>query len=350
MLDLSVTSEVSLYLAQTDFAAKDVQPLTGGVGNFTFRVFLIQPFQGHSTVVLKHAKPYVAAHPDFPFTLERQVFEVEALKRVRAILAEDSLITVPEVYLFDQEAHAIIMEDAGPSASTLKQYVLDGKCQESTAQRIGTAIGEFTGLLHTWGKINLASFGENKEARKLSSWIIWGRVVSTLNGTDKLETIKESLDVSESDLKVIEEVASRLSASILTANETLVHGDLWSGNTLVSLDSKGKLKRIYVVDWELSKPGNPSVELGQFCAELHLLHLYHEEHSAMKLAVSAFIEAYTRNSRVSWSKLDVVRHIGGHIVVLSPRISWGDSVRTRQVIKQGVELLTRPDDLALLWL
>ena len=48
-------------------------------------------------------------------------------------------------------------------------------------------------------------------------------------------------------------------------------GDFWPGNMMVVLDGDRNLERIYVLDWELSRTGLPGADIGQFCAEIHLL-------------------------------------------------------------------------------
>ena len=40
------------------------------------------------------------------------------MHRVRALLGEDSFVTVPEVHLFDKDAAVIIMDDAGEDSET----------------------------------------------------------------------------------------------------------------------------------------------------------------------------------------------------------------------------------------
>jgi hypothetical protein len=41
-------------------------------------------------------------------------------------LPSDSIVTVPEVHLFDEEHHVIIMDDAGEGSVTLKALMKQG--------------------------------------------------------------------------------------------------------------------------------------------------------------------------------------------------------------------------------
>lgn len=72
-MDLTTEEGVSHYLASSQWPSTRVQRLSGGSGNFSFRATLVTPFNGASTVVVKHAKNYAAFSRDFPFAVERQV-------------------------------------------------------------------------------------------------------------------------------------------------------------------------------------------------------------------------------------------------------------------------------------
>ena len=112
-------------------------------------------------------------------------------------------------------------------------------------------------------------------------------------------------------------------------------GDFWPGNLMVRLDTAGGLERIYVVDWELAKAGLHGVELGQFCAEMHLLRRCYPEvcGETASAALKAFLEEYKPDDEVARSA--VVRW-GTHMVVLGARVEWGDKATSRAVVLEGV--------------
>lgn len=83
-LDLSIVGDVLAYLSSTPFASDDAVALSGGFGNFAYRLRLCNPIQNHCTLILKHAKPYVAAVKTWPFPVERQV-KYQTLTPVRDI-------------------------------------------------------------------------------------------------------------------------------------------------------------------------------------------------------------------------------------------------------------------------
>jgi hypothetical protein len=73
-LDLSLIPDLHAYLENHQpFQCTTIQVLSGGSGNFAFRLHLKERFEGRPSLVLKHAKNYVASARDIPFGLERQV-------------------------------------------------------------------------------------------------------------------------------------------------------------------------------------------------------------------------------------------------------------------------------------
>ncbi len=184
-------------------------------------------------------------------------------------------MTVPAVHLFDDKANVIIMDYCGEGAPNLKQMMLTDPPSGEMAAQVGTALGEFIGKLHNWGSNNsevLDYFNGNQTGRSISVFATYGRLVSTLSGADGLEVLSNPrpLEVPQQDMKVVEEVAEVKAHEVMTSMETVVMGDFWPGNVMISLgeDEMGDriIKRIYVVDWELVKPGVAGLDVGQFIA------------------------------------------------------------------------------------
>jgi 5-methylthioribose kinase len=71
--DLTTPEGVLAYVAPTPFASSRAESLSGGNANFIFRLHLNTPYEGHQTLVLKHAQPYLARAPAFPLPVSRQV-------------------------------------------------------------------------------------------------------------------------------------------------------------------------------------------------------------------------------------------------------------------------------------
>ena len=295
-IDLTTTQGVVVYLAATPFACAKAEPLSGGRTNFIFRLHLITPYQGRSTLVLKHARPYSAITPEFSIPVSRQVrkkisplsafqteplnvscrarhaipqdFEVDALRRVRAHFPPDAPVTVPTVHHFDGAHHAIVMDDAGSRALPLKAALLAGRVSRSRGAALGRALGEFLRELHARGRDDdrvgglREAFGGNVLGQELAVYATYGRLGSTLRALDRdggggggesengdralLRSVlgDEPLGVSEDTLRVVEALAERRAAQILEptadgADATFVMGDFWPGNILVVPEEEG---------------------------------------------------------------------------------------------------------------
>ena len=131
----------------------------------------------------------------------------------------DSVVTVPEVHLFDEEAHAIVMDDTGPGSINLKAFMQKGGPSLTMAKNIGESIGEFLGRLHKWGQGNkelCAAVQGNAQAKALAGWAYYGRLKDTLTGEAKVPFLSDPpLGVAESDLKVIDRLVEETTRSIL---------------------------------------------------------------------------------------------------------------------------------------
>lgn len=345
---LATVDGIRDYVADTPFSCSNVTALTGGYGNYTFRLHLANPYMGQKTLVLKHGKAWLPADK-----LDRQTYDAEALRRVRTILPADSLVTTPNVYLFDTTSHVIIMEDCGADAVPLKELFLqDGALSVGIAHKIGTALGTFLAQVHTWGRNDevLDFFEGNREARMISAWATYGRVVSTLT-TDNLPALSDPpLDVSAQELEDLAAVADDTAETIRSARETVVHGDFWPGNMMVRLRGEGDaardVERIYMLDWELVKPSLPGFDVGQFAAEVHQARSFYPHcEAATSTLLQAFLTAYREGSRegdMERTARLALTNVGAHLATWTPRIStWSDRQMVRKVVMEGVQYLLR---------
>ncbi|KAE9409172.1 hypothetical protein BT96DRAFT_984905 [Gymnopus androsaceus JB14] len=324
--DLANLNDLTEYLQTTPFASSAIHVLTGGTGNFACRLQLLSPYQGR-----------------YPFSLERQKFEVEALRIVEASIPSTSFVSVPKVHFFDEKESVIIMDDCGVHSTTLKQFVLDRKCTSDLADKIGSQLGMFLRLIHGINRERNPDvcdvFAGNAEAKRISAWATYGRLVSTLNGKDALPAlIDPALHIEEEDMKMISEVVERTSTMISEAKDTFTMGDFWPGNILLSLDPHtGNVEGIDVVDWELSKTGLPGLDLGQFTAEVDLLRKFYPsfEDSGTKM-IGALYGSYSASEDVART---AAIHWGAHLIAWTPRVHWGEKEDTRVMVANGVKLM-----------
>lgn len=273
------------------------------------------------------------------------------MERVKALLPADSLITTPEVYLFDEDAAVIVMEDCGEGVETLKALLLqDGGISVPLAHTVGHALGVFLARLHSWGakdQENREFFDKNAQAKSLSAWATYGRLVSTLSGEDKLEKLSDPpLNISQEQLDVVAQIAEWTTQAMHTAQETVLHGDFWPGNVMVRFkEERGErlVEKIYVLDWELAKVGLAGLDIGQFCAEIHQARTFYPASSdAASAVLDSFLSAY-RGQREGGVGPQVgqvaLKHVGAHLVAWTPRVPWGEKEKTREVVLAGLGCL-----------
>ena len=71
--DLTSANGLTLYLQNTPFAVKSVEKLAGGSINYTWRIALETPYQGHHSAIVKHAEDHIAQTPTLTFSTDRFV-------------------------------------------------------------------------------------------------------------------------------------------------------------------------------------------------------------------------------------------------------------------------------------
>jgi hypothetical protein len=254
------------------------------------------------------------------------------------------------VHHFHKEDGFIIMDDCGEGSVSLKQLMLEHNPSPALGSAIGAAVGEFLGLLHAWGRENesiVDFFAGNRKAQQLSAWATYGRLNSTLTGSDPLPALSDPpLNIPQSTVETITNLVGDISDAITSSKETVVNGDFWPGNIMINFDtnlSSGErsLQRIYVLDWELVSPGLPGSDAGQWLAEMHLVRRFHPSCAeAASNAIVEFLQSYrkTYGHGQALARTAMVR-IGAHLVVWTPRIPWGSKEQTRAVVKEGIGYL-----------
>ena len=283
-----------------------------------------------------------------------QRLEVEALRLARNIprLDDDNIVTAPAVRFFDEEAHVLIIDDAGSDTRTLKEMLINETLPGPLLEDIGAALGRFLSHIHGWNEhpdVDLSLFANNEVGKRISAFATYDRLVSTLTGGDNIPHLQDPcLEVTEEKLTIVSNLAETRTKEICSSTVVMTHGDFWPGNIMVSLrrGADGKIEaldKLYVIDWELAKTGLPALDLGQLCAELYLIARFHphREESA-KTTIRSFLSAYkqTQSTAMGTSTARVaLGHIGAHLVAWTPRITWGGRQETRDVVQEGVELL-----------
>ncbi|KAJ7029879.1 kinase-like domain-containing protein [Mycena alexandri] len=350
MHDLSAAAGVQAYLETSQFASSTVTPLTGGTGNFAFRLHLLRPYNGKSTAVVKHARPYVATAASIPLAIERQAFEAKALEKVKEGLNCGPKATVPSVYHLDEEAHILIMEDCGENSINLKSLLVSAPPSVTIAQDIGRALGQFLGRLHSWGTNEPAMldfFDQNEQAKEITAWVTYGRILPTLTSGNVPAVAFLPEPVPESDLDDIRAIIAERTAEINTSRAALTMGDFWTGNVMVNLTKDAitgetSFENLYVIDWELAKTGVAALDVGQFCAEALTVTLFKPDAvEASKALIEAFLTEYRAHCGVMAPHManTAAKHMGAHLVAITSGARWGTPEETAKAIEVGLEHL-----------
>lgn len=276
---------------------------------------------------------------------------------MNAVLPVDALARAPTLYHHDPKEHVLIMDDCGTDTRTLKQLIKDGLLDVPACRLIGRALGTFLATVHrecTKDEELMRELDKNTEMKKLSAFATYGRLVSTLNGERKGHTGEPLFDpplmetLPEATPQTVEEIAQETSQAIIGADAKSVFtmGDFWTGNIVVSTstDTAGALtvERIFVIDWELTKPGLPYLDFGQFVAEMHTLRRFHEA-SAKNLVdetLNEYYAAYREGYFVDEVYLrGATAHVGAHLLAWTAVAGWEPKEKVREVAQEGVRYL-----------
>lgn len=157
-----------------------------------------------------------------------QVFEVEAMTRVRLSLAPASLVTVPKIYHFDTHNNVIIMEDCGVDGISLREFLCSGHASSlGVAETVGRAIGEFLASMHEWSRNNpdgiLDVFDNSLHAKKMAAHINCDLMSATLPRPDTNDpSLLPDLEVVPSDIQAISKLSDEYRSRVMSTRD-LVH-------------------------------------------------------------------------------------------------------------------------------
>ncbi|KIM42772.1 hypothetical protein M413DRAFT_123435 [Hebeloma cylindrosporum] len=316
--------------AATGDAPFTVEVLTGGLMNHTARVRFASPLlvidgiklengDGIHSAILKHAPPYIAAAPNQPMSVDRQLTEKKALQifsgddstfpPVQAAVIQALVdryrqmgtigtsasvrINIPRYIWHDAKNNVIWIEDLG-QMKTLSQILL----QDSDPALETTHIQEFAAVL---GRFLSELF--QATANPPEPWITHATSTDSLSLYHYLtglvlKNCREFGDITEAEAVVLSERAGRaLRAKAEAEDVCLGMVDFWPGNILVELGAFG---RCGLIDWEYFRLTSASSELGMLLAHLHV-HLLNTPSSAtatqsnLRLFAKSTFRAYAQS-------------------------------------------------------
>lgn len=272
-------------------------------------------------------------------------------------------MTVPTLVFHDDQKHVVIMEDIGEGLRSLKDIMIKDPLSKHWAEAVGRGLGTFLATVHDKGSqdTELMRFsGSFPDAVRLEAWRSFGRLMDTLTGEGRAAgLIEPPLNLPQADLDKVAQLIDHYTAAIQGKHDTFTMGDFWPGNILLKTsrnpdNTEFTVERVYIVDWELAKPGLQGLDIGQFTAEICTLARVHptSETSTMNL-LSSFFSGYSHDRTIETRRIkDAAIYTGQHIVVGIPRFDWGNPSKEliRRVVLEGLEQILNGWDAGDAWL
>lgn len=344
-MDLTTVSKMSTYLTSRNIAFEDLKLLSGGICNFVFRITPTGPHTScaagyDGALILKHAQPYIAQNPNFAFSTSRMDLEHAVLTTLPHILPVNLLVAAVQVKNYDAENHLLTVHDGGSDTLKTAYSTLDA----STIQRLGAEVATWLSQLHICTAKPTNSIPSSSRP---SDWRrIWEN--DTLSKSiyrfsyNALAPTLEQYGYGEEGRRLGERINELYGAALQTDDDAICHGDFWPGNILLdhrpqTLLPGGETKRplLTVIDFEMSRRGNPATDVAQFAAEAWLLDTFR----GSKGLLLAFLERYGKLNRIDVARVAV--HMGTHLICWPARLGgeWGGEGALKECVRSGRELL-----------
>ncbi|KAI2642758.1 kinase-like domain-containing protein [Xylaria nigripes] len=346
-----IKSEVFEHLEQTPFAASSLQALSGGTANFIYHASLKTPVpDGTRDVLIKHGEGYVANSPAMKLTLVRCAVEKECLTELSKFHVEGKTelpgninftMRTPRFYYFDEQNN-IQVQEIMLQAKDLKTYSLSTypantpETLRPQCFQLGRALGKWLRNFHTWGKTQAGireTVARNAQMQQLKHMINFSWLV------DRVAQFPTIL----SEAKDVFEAVKDMTAKELENEGQLqiIHGDLWTGNVLLpdSPIRDGSDLTMFIIDWEMSQLGMPSLDLGQMIAELYELKLFKDITAGLWM-VQGFTEGYGPVSDDFAFRTAI--QTGAHLISFGTSVqNWGTTEQVEMVARTGRDIIVQ---------
>jgi len=234
-------------IPEFNFSGEPVE-LSGGNLNYVWRVPSIQ-----SSVIVKHAPPYITSNPEEPLDPGRLHFEAEALRlftengKLRFLTEND--ISPPHFLGYNPEKKLLLMEDAGTNTSLFSENMF-----QNATDSMPVTLGRFIAGLHkkTAGK---AFFKENFRNLGIQKTRFHVQYCGAEQFLKNAGITPDSKAVKNAEL---------LGEELLAPGTCLIMGDLWPPSVL----TEGH--RIHIIDWEFCHYGRPLQDIAHFIAHCRM--------------------------------------------------------------------------------
>lgn len=291
-------------------AAGEATRLPDGNLNFVWRV----PGGLESSVIVKHAPPYIAANPDVPLDPSRLLIEAQCLdvfgRDGRLSDIPEAEVRAPRLVDVNEAKSILIMEDLG-DLPTLDRWLrtTDPTVVEETVPVLGARLGSFIGQLHARTcDVEVYEEAFDNQAMQETRYTVQYQGVTTMLSQGGVP-----------DAEALGARAEALGRALKGPGQCLTMGDLWPRSILINGEE------LRLIDWELAHYGRPLQDVAHWRA-----HLWMQAHrapsgavrSAVDVIQTSFFEAYLdalgEKKRDLWTKeetRDAALHFGAEILV-----------------------------------
>ncbi|KAK0748875.1 kinase-like domain-containing protein [Apiosordaria backusii] len=342
-----VAEQVQEELSSTPYKLTSLQPLSGGLANFIFKGRLTNPLPNSSyEVAIKHGESFIAGMPDSDWVIPttRCQVEEECLKAVQSMPTPSApcVTRTPKLYYYNSATNTQVQEYL-PDAISLKDYALKHFSSTRDASRkpvcldIGKSLGIWLRSFHDWA--NQPEQSALREALKKNANL------QELRHMTNYQTLVSDVDTYPeilSDAKdVFEQVEKMAAEELKNGNLEVIHGDFWTGNTLLADRpfEESKHPNLYIVDWEMCQLNVHPLDLGQMTAELYELFLFKDIEEG-KWIIEGFLSGYGDiDGKFAYR---VAIQVGTHLIVWGSRAQgWGTKEQVAEVMAKGKEIIVK---------
>ncbi|KAM5354653.1 hypothetical protein ACJ41O_001300 [Fusarium nematophilum] len=299
-------------------------------------------------VLVKHGETHMATKPEFPLTLLRCRIEAESLRclsgwssfgRPDPADAHSFIVRTPKLLHFDEE-NANQIQEYLPDGIDLKEYVLryysspTPESLQPQCRQLGEALGRWLKGFVEWSAQQVDHrrlVAENTFAQDVKHMVNF----SWLN--DRIKDFPAVLDGVKDILEQVEQMAAAERQD--DGNYQIIHGDFWTGNIILPNRpiQEGIKAPMFVIDWECTQLGLPSVDLGQMMAEMYALWLY-KSITAGRWMMEGLIDAYGHVSQEFAFRTAL--QTGAHLLCITTTFpGWGTPEQVEEVARVGRDII-----------
>ncbi|KAI9743854.1 MAG: hypothetical protein M1818_002588 [Claussenomyces sp. TS43310] len=338
-----IAAKLESDLSESIYACSALTKLWGGSANFTYRGILCTPLTDDTTsIIIKHAEPYIAANKSWPFDPIRSYYEqmmLGALSSLPASNYKNVHVTTPKLYTYEEKTATLLISDY-PCSLELKEYltVYGATAPPSQVLRLGISLGNWLKSFHMWAsapqqEMLREQMKKNSQMQNLKYLLNYGRLEASIDFYP---------DILEGSRTTFRDIATHFKEELNADEGTLIHGDFWSGNILLkdaTLPLETERSDLLIIDFELAHLGSQAFDIGQCFAELYMLTHFRNVAAGVQL-IAAFMEGYGSIDRDLACRAAL--HFGVHLVVWSHRITpaWGEGETMESCVRFGLDCIT----------